>query len=182
VHWKMPRVPQCLKFCGTAKMEWVVLRDALYSNETPDDIEQDILNKKLTRENALALLIYYECPSAFCGVKGRFRLFEVREKDGAALECSACGLQHPFGPHWLKYLHGTRKPTDVAGLMHECGDYCYVCGVSAKELASISVKMEVHHTKRFADDGAETGQKIPVCSVCHPVVTSMQRTVRKMLK
>jgi len=109
----------------------------------------------LTRDNALERL--REIPCSSCGTIGDFGTYDVPANNGVALECLSCGRRNA------------------------CGDYCYGCGRTREELARMSLVLTVHHTRPFAEHG-EQYAKIPLCSVCHEIVSGGQRLMARLVK
>jgi predicted HNH restriction endonuclease len=82
---------------------------------------------------------------------------------------------------WLRG-NEKRRSNDIVTVMNECGAYCYSCGNTYEETAQkLGLGFAVHHTRPFADHG-ERYKKIPLCALCHEVITALQRTMRRVME
>jgi len=137
----------------------------------------------LTRDNALERL--REIPCSSCGTVGDFGTYDVPANNGVALQCLSCGQRHPFISHGIQFLpidpNTKRRSNDIAAVVNACGDYCYGCGKTREELARLSLALTVHHTRPFAEHG-EQYAKVPLCSLCHEIVSGGQRLMARLMK
>jgi Zinc-binding domain of primase-helicase len=139
------------------------------------------LRDQMNRENALELLRDVACPA--CGSLGDYQLFDELNNNGVGLQCRACSKHHPFikqGIMWLRTA-GKRRSNDIAAVMKERGAYCYGCGTPFRVLEAHGIGMHAHHSRPFTAHG-EDSPKIPLCALCHEIITALQRTMRRLLE
>jgi predicted HNH restriction endonuclease len=82
---------------------------------------------------------------------------------------------------WLR--QGENKPkrsNDIAAVIKECGDHCFACGTDFDKIRQRRIGTHVHHTRPFAEHG-EKFPKIPLCALCHEVISALQRQMPKLL-
>ena len=139
---------------------------------------KDLANT-LTRENAAEKLADVVCPR--CQLQGDYNFFDELANNAVGISCGGCG-KHPFRELGIQWLRGTkhRRSNDINAVAAECGDYCYVCGLTFAELKLLGIATAVHHTRPFAKHG-EQFKKIPVCSECHEFANALQRAHRRAL-
>jgi hypothetical protein len=131
---------------------------------------------EITRENWAEMLNSVSCP--YCGAIGEYTTFVHPNNNGMGIVCGACGRRHPFmgyGIHWLRGGEKRRRPpNNIAAVIAECGDYCFICGATGTELKAWSIGITVFHTRPWAVYGDDF-KKIPVCVECHELATGLQR-------
>lgn len=112
-----------------------------------------------------------------CGKVGQIELFQHPENNGTGMRCTACGFNHPLSPRvwWLR--SGKKQPSSkgTKRLVAHLGAYCYGCGLSERVLKDLGIGFpHLHHTRPMVryGDGVE---KIPVCRLCHELLSAAQR-------
>jgi hypothetical protein len=140
----------------------------------------DQLRAAITRDNALDLLREVACPE--CGGLGAYQLFDEPNNGGVGIQCLNCERRHPFMRLRIMFLSKGehRLSNDIIAVMNACGFYCFCCGNTYEELRRLGVGMHVHHSRPRAEHG-EAYAKIPLCAVCHELITLMQRTMRRFI-
>jgi hypothetical protein len=138
---------------------------------------------ELTRSNANELLRKVPCPK--CGTVGKYSLFDKPTSNAVGIECAACRARHPFmgwGIQWVPIAKTEkRRSNDIVAVTAEHGRYCHGCGLTPEELEKIGFTLQVHHAQPYAGHG-DTGKKIPLCSLCHDLISAAQRAHRQQLK
>lgn len=136
----------------------------------------------ITVDNAHKLLAEVACP--YCGQAGAFELFREPNNNGIGIACHGCGTRHPLRAQHIMWLRqGEKKPpkrsNNLTEVIAECGAYCYGCGTDIETLRRLGVGAHVHHTRPFAEHG-EQFKKIPLCALCHELLSAVQRQMPKL--
>jgi hypothetical protein len=129
----------------------------------------------LTAENARELLAPFICPR--CDSEETLGVFYEPNNGGTGIVCHCCGLKHPLrGVMWLpRDKHSKpKRSNDIAAVIKEAGNYCWGCGAGFEELRRRRIGRHVHHTRPFAKYG-EGYPKIPMCTLCHELISAVQR-------
>jgi hypothetical protein len=135
----------------------------------------------LTAENAHELLPHFGCHK--CGLHGTLGTFVEPNNNGTGIICRECRFKHPLGYRGVQWLRRAEKPkrsNDIAAVIKVCGDYCYGCGTDFDVLRDRGIGRHVHHTRPFADHG-EAYAKIPMCALCHELISAAQRHMKKTI-
>jgi hypothetical protein len=139
--------------------------------------------KAITVANAHTMLECICCP--VCECYGALELFTEPNNGGTGIVCGACNTRHPFSPEimWIprsKEPKPKRPAIDRAEVINRCGNHCWGCGNDLDVLRRAGVGWDAHHTRPFAKYG-EDYQTIPLCKVCHELLTAAQRILDKLL-
>ena len=86
-----------------------------------------------------------------------------------------------FSVTYLKQNEG-KRPTQpplpdgatLDSVWEQYGNLCIVCGAPKNVLARLGIGRQAHHVLRYAQAGHK-GPVVPICTLCHPVVTDRQR-------
>jgi hypothetical protein len=134
----------------------------------------------LTAENARELLQYFGCYK--CSAHGTLGTFTEPNNNGTGIICLDCGFKHPLGYRGVMWLSQGEKPkrSDIAAVIKERGNYCYGCGMDFDTLRQRRIGRHVHHTRSFAEHG-EKYAKIPMCALCHELISAAQRHMKKLI-
>jgi hypothetical protein len=143
----------------------------------------------LTVENASELLEHFICHRCMGGgsidtpSKPTLGTFCEPNNNGTGIICRGCGLKHPLsyaGVMWLPRTDKPKRSNDIAAVISECGNYCYGCGTDFDTLRQRRIGRHVHHTRSFAKHG-EKYAKIPLCALCHELISAAQRHMQKTI-
>jgi hypothetical protein len=139
------------------------------------------LAETITADNARELLAYIGCP--YCDGEQTLDLFCEPNNNSVGIVCRGCGTKHPLNATrrimWLRH-EKQKRSNDIVAVIKECGAYCYGCGNDFETLRQRGIGRHVHHTRPFSKHG-EKYPKIPMCALCHELVSAAQRHVRKLL-
>jgi hypothetical protein len=141
-------------------------------------IIDEAIFKQLTADNAVSMLIRIPCPN--CEEVGQFGTFRNYNNNGVGLICLACDEQHPFSSFKCTWLRqgAVKRSNNVQQVMKERGYFCYGCGEDYEVLKAAGIGMHEHHARPFMTNGND-GPTIPLCGICHPVITAVQRYHRQ---
>ena len=140
-----------------------------------DDWDDVVAN--ITASNASEWLAGRSCPQ--CG-EARLETFHVPNNNGIGIKCGGCGKKHPL-PRVMWLRQGKpKRSNDIAAVMEQRGHYCWGCGVPHEVLKKNKIGMHVHHTLPFAQHG-EKREKIPLCALCHELLSAAQRDRQRQL-
>lgn len=102
------------------------------------------------------------------------------DNGGIRIDCP-CGKRHALGRVlFLKQNNKSRRKDYPEGeslneVWERFENVCFCCGRSAKECAEQHVGRHRHHVCEYAKVGHQ-GPIVPICGLCHPVVTALQKT------
>ena len=139
------------------------------------------LQKTVTSpEHALEVFAPHAC---VCGAATAWEIEPPAYTDGGVrLRCHACRLA-PDPSWWIPQGNRKRRtkgaPT-ITEVTKERGAFCYGCGLDESLLLQFRIRLYVHHARAYQDAG-HAGPYIPLCGVCHEIVTFTQKTVRRFL-
>jgi hypothetical protein len=120
-----------------------------------------------------------------CVTCGKFGVItEVDDRNGGLfLRCLSCKATKkavwPNAPYYLKQnTRTTRKEYPFGETVEEVwarfDNLCFSCGRTSDECAAQRVARHRHHVAEYAKVGHQ-GPIVPICGLCHPVVTSLQK-------
>lgn len=102
---------------------------------------------------------------------------------GVQVVCPHCGSRRPLGPvTFLKQNHRKRRDPipgepSVEEIWATWGGRCAVCGLPSDTLRDHGIGRQRHHAWPYAEHG-HNGPLLPVCVLCHRVVTALQQNAR----
>ena len=140
----------------------------------------------MTPEDFLRLQPGHVCAS--CGLAGTAGIRTDPNNGGAYIYCDSCGATKqkcwPTAPAYLKQNNKSKRPEcplTVAEVWEQGGNRCIACGQPAEVLRLLGFGQQRHHADPFVDHGHE-GLILPICTNCHPVITSLQASMRTVVK
>jgi hypothetical protein len=120
-------------------------------------------------------------PCTDCGAMGVVTAHNPNN-NGLLVRCPSCGSKRPWGS--LLYLkqnerRRSARPSLPDGetldsVWEKFGNRCFVCSAPKHFLIRLAIGRHAHHVAPYAEEGHK-GPIVPICTLCHPVVTERQR-------
>ena len=102
--------------------------------------------------------------------------------NGLQVRCPHCGSNRPWGSLLYLKQNERRRPRrppfpdgqSLDSIWEKFDNRCFVCSAPKAVLAKLGIGRQVHHVAPYAQEG-HRGPLVPICTLCHPVVTDRQR-------